>query len=622
MSSATNNSSSNSSAAIPISSPSSSHSSAPSVLSSSAPLSPHATSHSPLSSSPSTSPSPPPPSPRSTSTLARMGQRGSAIASMLPLASAFSQSSPSLSSPSTTAAAAPPAALPPLAIDKNITVGGGVKEITSKPVSKLPVAKDWLRLSHTFRVLDRLSGKVLFNSDTGTSEDAPDLERGFAMLKALYTSAETEEDAASLEQLFQKHVARKDADFAEQFQHFLEEANEELATIKAMKCVCQDVIYPAVMYYRQLIYPKYPFKDNKGTWHIDVAICKHRSRRADLTVTHHKGQLSHEPDMFSFDWDLEMEIKTSGDIQAQLYVTDYRIHDSVIEPQKSELISLLEPELHPNIAFQRFLTQVPSAVRPWTLLTSGVSIIQSGKILFQSALLDSVPEAKYRIICTIAQYFDGAETGPLLARVTELNQQSGFIDFQKFPSEPKFLKCVSLLSQDFIFFAYKRLRERLHARFPFKDKRDSVREANLKFSSTHITVCHRKVEQSTSQQFEFSWELYAKLNTDFDLVKTDLRITSYTFFDMMPASDRSDWLLAASGLLDRHTKERQAVPVQALCALRACCTALETKHSVPMVMVPGLASPMPVATVLSEVINSLANCPSLPPVHIRPNHHH
>ncbi|KAH3763491.1 hypothetical protein Pelo_4675 [Pelomyxa schiedti] len=560
---------------------------------------------SPLSSSPSMSPL----SPRNSSAMSR---RASLIAAILPI---------SFGSPPSTVPEVP-SPPPPVVPNKNAGISDGVREILNKHVSKLPVSKDWLRLGHTFRVFDLASGAELFNSDTDTSDNISDLEKGFAMLRAVYTAAETEENAVALEQLFRKHVTREDLDFTEQFQKFLEEVDDELPTIKAIKCICQDVIYPAVMYYKRIMDPKYPFKDSKGTWHIDVGIRKHRTRRTTFTVTHHKGQLSHEVDMFSFEWNLEMDIRSSGDIQAQLNVMDYQIGGSVAEPQKSELTSIFQSELHPIVPFQKFLTQVPFAVRPWTLLSSGVSIIQNGTMLYQSAVVDSVTESKYQIACTIAQFLDGVEHGPLLTRVVELHQRDGFVNYQDFQLQPHFLKCIALLSQDFIYFAYKRLRSCLHERFPFKDKRDSIREANLKFGSTHITVCHRKVEQSGAQQFEFSWELQAKLTTNFELIKTDLRITSYTFFDTMSLADRNDWLLAASSLINKHSKEIPATPVSILCALRACCTALESKSTAPMVLVPGLELPLEATSILSEVINSLSQCPNLPLVHLRQDPQH
>lgn len=47
---------------------------------------------------------------------------------------------------------------------------------------------------------------------------------------------------------------------------------EQSPTVKVLKCINQEIVYPAVMVLRKIMYDKFPYKDVKGGWRVSITL--------------------------------------------------------------------------------------------------------------------------------------------------------------------------------------------------------------------------------------------------------------------------------------------------------------------------------------------------------------
>ncbi len=101
---------------------------------------------------------------------------------------------------------------------------------------------------------------------------------------------------------FSKHLTAE-FDIATRLQSFFSTGilPDTCKTLKVLRCIHQEIVFPVVMKLRQSIYENFPYKDMKGSWGIYVVIMDTN----EVRVIHCKKEQSHDPNPiahFEMEW--------------------------------------------------------------------------------------------------------------------------------------------------------------------------------------------------------------------------------------------------------------------------------------------------------------------------------
>lgn len=228
--------------------------------------------------------------------------------------------------------------------------------IWRRPLHRLPVHKDVPRLLKGMLITGP-EGEVIYEDDGNAKPSNPPAQ--VAALKLLFTSLcaalDTDSVLAMAEERFDELCGPESGDVAASLRSFLLEANipEDALSIKVLKCVHQEMIFPAVSALRNSIYTVLPYKDIKGEWRVAVDIGADR-----ITVSHKKWEQTHEHDPLKyhkFRWcaALTFDRRMRSMQGVSLSVIDFEFGTCTTGEHKRIVLAALKPWLAPGVLYKQ-----------------------------------------------------------------------------------------------------------------------------------------------------------------------------------------------------------------------------------------------------------------------------
>jgi len=239
--------------------------------------------------------------------------------------------------------------------------------IWRRPLHRLPVHKDVPRLLKGMLVTGP-DGEVVYKDDGSARPANPAAQ--VASLKALFCSLCQALDSPSVQKMaaerFDEFCSPESGDVAASFRSFLLESliPDEALSIQVLKCVHQEMIFPAVSALRNSIYTVLPYKDIKGEWRVAIDIGVDH-----ITVSHRKWEQTHEHDAVKyhkFRWcaALTFDRRMRSLNGVTLSVIDFEFGGATSEEHKRIVLAALKPWLAPGVLYKRVWSSLQATGRP------------------------------------------------------------------------------------------------------------------------------------------------------------------------------------------------------------------------------------------------------------------
>jgi len=231
-------------------------------------------------------------------------------------------------------------------------------QVWRRPLHRLPVHKDVPRLLKGMLVTDAHGGAVY--RDDGTARPA-NPEAQVAAIRTLILGLAQQLDSADtvrlVEEKFADYFKADTGDVAASLRSFLLESGmpEEALAVQVLKCIHQEMIFPAVTQLRTSIYTIKPYKDVKGEWRVLIEI-----RDDKIVISHKKWEQAHTDDPlqhFKFRWcaQLSFDRRMRAMTAASTTVLDFNFGGATTEEQKRVVMALLKPWLAPGVLYKRVI---------------------------------------------------------------------------------------------------------------------------------------------------------------------------------------------------------------------------------------------------------------------------
>jgi len=229
-------------------------------------------------------------------------------------------------------------------------------QIWSRPLHRLPVHKDVPRLLKGMLVTT-YDGRELYRDD-GTAKPS-DPAKQVNALRSLMLALATELDPPAvptiIEEKLPEYLHAQTGDVAEGLRSFLLESGmpEHAICVQILKCIHQELIFPAVSSLRNSIYTVLPYKDIKGEWRVAVDIGVD-----SVKVTHRKWEQTQDYDaaaFFKFRWGLTLifDRRMRTLLETSVFVLDFEFGPSTSEECKRVASAVLKPWLGPGVLYKR-----------------------------------------------------------------------------------------------------------------------------------------------------------------------------------------------------------------------------------------------------------------------------
>jgi len=171
------------------------------------------------------------------------------------------------------------------------------------------------------------------------AKDVNDVDSIRSVLVCLANHLDGYQLASSIESSFSNFFVGG-ADVAEEFLRLLTSgiipANSR--TMSIIKCLHSDMVFPGYLKLRNAFYEKYPFRDVKNTWHVQVKI--HQSlKTASVALSKRERTHSEVPsDYFEFCWVLMLSFNPElSSFTSDLRIIDYAWHEQTRDEIKADM---------------------------------------------------------------------------------------------------------------------------------------------------------------------------------------------------------------------------------------------------------------------------------------------
>jgi len=396
-----------------------------------------------------------------------------------------------------------------------------VVKIWSTPLGSLPFHTDFPRLLNRFAVHCADTGAKLYE-EAGGRNAVTTITGALNFLASQCAHALGDEGSKKMAEWLPGALSpleKDQTDIAARLREiFVVPDLVDCPLVRFLKCIHQDMIFPAVYALRFLLYEKLPYKDVKGQWSVAVGIGK-----SHCFVSHTKREQSHSADnWFSFEW--KLTIRFSGLVQnpvASLLVTDYDFNDTTSLECRRALPILLKPFLDPGIAYTKLWNKDISALNVTdTLLSTNWLVLSSSskELLFPCSEEDGANEYEVVVnflifLCHHFSNFTLLERVELFKRTNTITDSSlavqALLKLEGLNNSHigGLLKCMC---HEIMFLAMIDVRERIYNDFPFKDIKHTWRVL-IELGADGLTVRHTKRhcshDCSDANRFEFQWQL-------------------------------------------------------------------------------------------------------------------
>ena len=177
-------------------------------------------------------------------------------------------------------------------LDPFISQANAYRLLWSRNLSRLPVHKDLARLSNNIEILDE-DGLTVSLMTLPTchrqysltfrafsqiykepeNSEVPGHQSAREILTILASKLKDKPMIEAIDSKFSEFV-KPNGDLSEQLLQFFGSGafEEGSPTVKVLKCINQEIVYPAVMVLRNLMYEKFPYKDVKGGWRVVISL--------------------------------------------------------------------------------------------------------------------------------------------------------------------------------------------------------------------------------------------------------------------------------------------------------------------------------------------------------------
>jgi len=227
-----------------------------------------------------------------------------------------------------------------------------------RPLHRLPVHKDVPRLLKGVVVLGP-HGEDIFRPESGEAAARPSQ---MDQLRSLFLGLSRALDSAAVVELVESRfgdfvpaASSGSGDVAMQLRAFLLESGlpEEALSVQVLKCVHQEMLFPAVSALRNSIYTIFPYRDVRGEWRVHIEIGADK-----ITVAHKKWEQTHADDprlFFKFRWCVSLVFdRRMRSLQgATVHVLDFSFGPETSDDQKHRLQALLKPWLAPGVLYKQ-----------------------------------------------------------------------------------------------------------------------------------------------------------------------------------------------------------------------------------------------------------------------------
>eukprot|EP01125_Pyxidicula_operculata_P019405 TRINITY_DN7039_c0_g1_i1.p1 TRINITY_DN7039_c0_g1~~TRINITY_DN7039_c0_g1_i1.p1 ORF type:complete len:1343 (-),score=365.01 TRINITY_DN7039_c0_g1_i1:152-4180(-) len=272
-----------------------------------------------------------------------------------------------------------------------------------RKIVELPVHKDVPRLIKNIRVYNE-KGVVVFDG----KNDKNDRKLLIKSLLMVLSDLLREDDISSIvESQFDKFFSDPQAEIQEQLKNLFTHAGivDDCRTYRVLKCIQQEILFPPMMELREQIYKQYPYKDQRGSWQVEVEV------KTDYVVVRHlkKEQThAHEPDkQWGFEWHFQIIFnRYMTSFSATVQVIEMNFNPKFKQDDKQKIEEILKKFQFDETPFYRTWRKPLSTITMFTHmpeLIAGLKIYdsQSDRSEIQlpnvrvKKIKSDIPEAKH-----------------------------------------------------------------------------------------------------------------------------------------------------------------------------------------------------------------------------------
>jgi hypothetical protein len=218
----------------------------------------------------------------------------------------------------------------------------------SKKLNALPVWKDLPRLLKGISITDR-DGNLIFRERSEENR----VSNIYKFLILLSEQLNETNVTQIIEQQYPRYVTDSGS-IQTQLQTFFDNCGipENSKLYKILKCIQQEIIVAPVMELRTRLYEKFPYKDEPGSWRVEIEF-----RPNSVRLVHRKRERSYETtpeNFFGFEWILELNFtRKLSNFDVKVSITDWWFHKQASQARKQKLEEAFRSFSSPEVPFLR-----------------------------------------------------------------------------------------------------------------------------------------------------------------------------------------------------------------------------------------------------------------------------